>query len=260
MLTIPLPLEHDLHLRRGSRGGVRTRARSAWRVLAMAATATLHVLVLGTLLLPDAHAPVRPREQSAVLADDPTWVVSLNEAAPTPPPPQPAPPPAARLWVAEPAATSLVPAPPPPAVDVVVPDSSIPSPAPVSAATPPAPVEPVAVAAPVSQSAPARTAPPDKASAQAYMRLLTAALLQHRRYPGEARKQRWQGVVAVRFTLDRAGHVLSMSVARSSGHPALDQAALEVLRLADPLPAIPSEFGKDRLTVTVPIEYSLITR
>lgn len=92
------------------------------------------------------------------------------------------------------------------------------------------------------------------------MRLLTAALLQHRRYPGEARKQRLQGVVAVRFTLDGAGHVLSMSVARSSGYAALDQAALDVLTLADPLPAIPPEFGKDRLTVTVPIEYSLITR
>ena len=53
---------------------------------------------------------------------------------------------------------------------------------------------------------------------------------------------------------------MSAVVARSSGVPALDQAALDMLRRASPMPVIPSELGLERLTLTIPVEFSLITR
>ena len=93
-----------------------------------------------------------------------------------------------------------------------------------------------------------------------YIRALMAALLQHRSYPPEARRQRARGVVQLRFTVARDGHVLASNVARSAGHAVLDEAALAVLAAADPLPAIPPSLGRDTLTVTVPVEYALITR
>lgn len=253
MLTLPLPVVHPSTSRRRVAG---KGTRSVWRVLALAATATLHVLAIGVLLLPDRQPPQQQPVEPVVVHE---VEIALTEAsAPPAPPPLPPPPPAARLHPAHaPTEAPPLPVPLPTPITPVLATPTQTEPAPATPA-----VATAATAAPVV-TAPASTAPaaaPDRASAQAYMRLLAAALLQQRNYPGEARKQRLQGVVAVRFTLDRGGHVLAMAIARSSGHALLDQAALEVLQRADPLPAIPPELGKDRLTVTVPIEYSLITR
>ena len=77
-----------------------------------------------------------------------------------------------------------------------------------------------------------------------------------RRYPGLARNARQQGVVYIRFRIDRDGHVLSSWLVRSSGYPALDHAALETLRLADPLPRIPAD-RPDEIELAVPVEFYL---
>jgi outer membrane biosynthesis protein TonB len=37
----------------------------------------------------------------------------------------------------------------------------------------------------------------------------------------------------------------------------LDEAAVAMLKLASPFPAIPSQLGVSQLTVTLPVEYSL---
>lgn len=85
-----------------------------------------------------------------------------------------------------------------------------------------------------------------------------AALLQQRVYPAAARKAREQGVVHVRFTIDRNGRSLSSKVQRAAG-ALLDAAALEVLQRAAPLPPMAS-MARQTLTITVPIEYRLTTR
>ena len=86
-----------------------------------------------------------------------------------------------------------------------------------------------------------------------------AALVEHRVYPPELMRAHVEGIVRVRFTIDREGHVLSAELAESSGHAGLDQAALTVLQRASPLPPIPESMGLERLTITLPIEFSLIT-
>ncbi len=108
--------------------------------------------------------------------------------------------------------------------------------------------------------APARplTARGKRAQSQ-YLRELMSWLARHRVYPVEAKKRKLEGVVQVRFAIDRDGHLLSATVHRSAGADLLDQAALDVLRRADPMPKFPKALDRDRLRVTLPIDFSLIT-
>lgn len=78
---------------------------------------------------------------------------------------------------------------------------------------------------------------------------LMAHLEKFKRYPG-----RQTGTVGVRFSLDEAGNVLSYSVVSSSGSAALDQAALDMVRRASPVPAPPPGVQK---TITAPVNFSL---
>ena len=121
-----------------------------------------------------------------------------------------------------------------------------------------------AAAAPQSsaESAPAPERPlttRGKRAQSQYLRELMLWLARHRVYPAEARKQKLEGVVQVRFSIDRDGHLLSASVHRSAGIELLDTAALDVLRRADPMPKFPKALERNRLSVTLPIDFSLIT-
>ncbi len=91
---------------------------------------------------------------------------------------------------------------------------------------------------------------------QSWEAQLLAHLERYRRFPARARAARQQGTVYVRFTMNRAGAVLSASVLRGSGFTALDQAALDTLRRAQPLPAIPAD-RPDVVELTVPVEFFL---
>lgn len=107
--------------------------------------------------------------------------------------------------------------------------------------------------APKSIAAPQGQQVSNNAEATWEARLL-AHLEKFRRYPARARSAKQQGVVQIRFRMDRAGHVLSAEIARKSGFFALDQAALATLRRAEPLPAIP-EALPDEVELTVPVEF-----
>ncbi len=90
-----------------------------------------------------------------------------------------------------------------------------------------------------------------------YYAELAAWLERHKRYPSQARKMRQEGIVRVRFVIDRSGKVISHRIETSSGHTALDHAASELLRRASPMPAIPASMGQSRLEILVPIAYRL---
>ncbi len=63
--------------------------------------------------------------------------------------------------------------------------------------------------------------------------------------------------MSIRFTMDRTGHVLSYELAKTSGSEALDREAQELLKRAEPLPAIPAAFARDTLDLVVPVEFFL---
>ncbi|EQB14985.1 energy transducer TonB [Sphingobium lactosutens] len=120
-------------------------------------------------------------------------------------------------------------------------------------ATPaPAPSQPVTAA---PKTAPAPPAPQAASNApDTWEGRVLARLEKFRRYPGSARSARQQGVVYIRFRLGRDGHVLSSALVRSSGYTVLDQAALETLRRAGPMPKIPAD-RPDEVELSVPIEF-----
>lgn len=93
-----------------------------------------------------------------------------------------------------------------------------------------------------------------------YFGELAAWLNRHKDYPADLKKQKIQGVVVVKFTINAVGEIQRMAVKKSSGHQRLDMAALDVLQKANPLPPIPTEMKRDTLTLSLPVDYSLITK
>jgi protein TonB len=89
-------------------------------------------------------------------------------------------------------------------------------------------------------------------------RIQVAALLErNKRYPAMAQSRREQGVVQLAFSIDRKGMVVASHVAASSGSPALDEEAMELVRRAQPFPPPPPELSGTRVDLTVPIRFNL---
>lgn len=104
-------------------------------------------------------------------------------------------------------------------------------------------------AAAVSSSGAGRSVSPAK-----WQSRLMSHLERRKRYPSEARSNREEGTVYVRFRIDDAGNVLSVSLSRSSGSVALDNAVVAMVRSASPVPAPPPGVNK---TITAPVRFNL---
>jgi periplasmic protein TonB len=86
---------------------------------------------------------------------------------------------------------------------------------------------------------------------------LMRQLQRFKRYPASAQSHKEEGVVLLSFSLDRSGHVLTRSIARSSGHPDLDDEVMAMIVRAEPLPPFPASMTQDHVDLTVPIRFSL---
>jgi TonB family protein len=84
---------------------------------------------------------------------------------------------------------------------------------------------------------------------------LAAHLDRHKRFPASYRLP--SAEVTVGFTLDRAGHFVATAVVRSSGDPAYDAAALDMLKRSDPAPRPPPDVPDEGLHFTVPVAFRL---
>lgn len=224
-------------------------ARPPWGI-AGAAALVAHGVIGGLVLLWSVPAEWLPPEPAVLVelppAEAPVTAAPIPEPAVTPPPARVPPPVLERLFDA-------------PVVEAPLPRDVVSLPPP-----PEPPAEP-------SVEAPAETRPPPEHVADAvmdpkaqrqvadYFARLSAHLNRRKSYPVSAKKARQQGVVTVRFTVDRDGNVSSASIKQSSGHEILDQATLELLQRVAPLPRFPDSMQRDRLTLSLPIDYSLRT-
>jgi TonB family protein len=84
-----------------------------------------------------------------------------------------------------------------------------------------------------------------------WQRELVAHLDRHKRYPAD-REQKTAEIV-VSFSIDRRGRLLSSAIAKSSGDPAFDAAALAMLKRSDPVPPPPPLIADETLSFTVPV-------
>ncbi|HEY5929518.1 MAG TPA: TonB family protein [Burkholderiales bacterium] len=140
-------------------------------------------------------------------------------------------------------------------VPVTPPQRDVPPPAVPQAAVQPPPV--AVPAAPVAPPAVAADPVAEKTLSTSYEKSLSDLIKRNERYPDRARRQRWQGTVIIALSLSAEGKVKDISIAESSGRDILDDAALEMVRRASPLPRAPEGLrGKER-SVRVPIAFKL---
>jgi protein TonB len=92
---------------------------------------------------------------------------------------------------------------------------------------------------------------------QNYYAELSTWLSRHKHYPRSARRKRQEGVVEVEFVIDGNGRLLEYRIVRSSGFRLLDDEAQALLERAAPMPSIPAELEKTRLSIIAPISFSL---
>jgi periplasmic protein TonB len=85
---------------------------------------------------------------------------------------------------------------------------------------------------------------------------LRRRLAELKRYPSTARLNGWEGKVVLRAVIRADGHLSEVKVHRSSGYDALDNAAMEAIRLVCPL-HMHQALGTAEVAVYVPIVYSL---
>jgi protein TonB len=90
-----------------------------------------------------------------------------------------------------------------------------------------------------------------------YLDRLRRHLAKYKHFPPEAVKLKEEGTALVEFVLARDGTVLEAHIQRSSGFPLLDQATLEMIRNASPVPKVPDRFVGDRVSIAIPTGFKI---
>ena len=88
-----------------------------------------------------------------------------------------------------------------------------------------------------------------------YAAVLLAWLERHKEYPRPARRRGQEGVVLLYVLIDREGRVLQSRIEESSGYPLLDNAALDMLERAAPVPPLPDDMPQERLGLVLPVQF-----
>jgi TonB family protein len=77
-------------------------------------------------------------------------------------------------------------------------------------------------------------------------------------YPAPALSSHTTGVVLVHFVVRRSGRLSTLEISKSSGDWALDSAAYNIMRAAQPLPAIPDRMHTDRVDGVLPMDFGAL--
>ena len=77
-------------------------------------------------------------------------------------------------------------------------------------------------------------------------------------YPEEARAAGMQGNTAVRIRIDRRGNIRYSALEQSTGYPDLDRAALDMVRRANPVPAVPNDYPQGEMfEFLIPVNFQM---
>jgi periplasmic protein TonB len=86
-----------------------------------------------------------------------------------------------------------------------------------------------------------------------FQKILLSHIARYRKYPSAA-KSGQHGIAQIMFSMRRDGIVDEIRLQSSTGHQILDDAAVDTIRRAQPLPIIPADLP-DRLTILLPISF-----
>ena len=84
---------------------------------------------------------------------------------------------------------------------------------------------------------------------------ISTHLQRYKRYPPAAAARGEQGTAELAFTVDRAGQVRVAKLQRGSGHALLDEATMELIQRAQPLPRPPGDVPGNEFSFTVPVKF-----
>ncbi|WP_431859909.1 energy transducer TonB [Azospirillum sp.] len=90
-----------------------------------------------------------------------------------------------------------------------------------------------------------------------YAAAVSSRLERFKTYPRQARLQRQEGTVLVRFRVNAEGGVVSCTIAGGSGYAQLDEEACALVHRAVPLPLPPGTGEQGSLELTVPVRFFL---
>ena len=86
----------------------------------------------------------------------------------------------------------------------------------------------------------------------AWRRGLVAHIERQKRYPAGAERS---ADIVVSFRIDHRGRLIALEIAKGSGNVRYDQAALDMVRRADPMPPPPAEVPDENLKFRIPISF-----
>jgi protein TonB len=92
---------------------------------------------------------------------------------------------------------------------------------------------------------------------EAYKTMVRRRLERNKKYPPRAKRDEIEGTATVRFTINRTGEVVAVSVVKSSGKPILDDEVMALLKRVNPLPKFPDALTDPTMTLTAPIQFKL---
>lgn len=76
-------------------------------------------------------------------------------------------------------------------------------------------------------------------------------------YPNEAIAKKEEGTVSIGFKFARDGTILDAWIEQASGYPLLDDAALQMIHAASPIPKVPDRYKGDTLTLVMPEHFKI---
>ncbi len=89
-----------------------------------------------------------------------------------------------------------------------------------------------------------------------YEQLISLWIQKFKIYPAEARSQGMQGETVVRIRIDRQGNIRYYVLEHSTGYQVLDRAAIDMIRRANPVPAVPADYPKgDLMEFLIPVGF-----
>ncbi len=86
----------------------------------------------------------------------------------------------------------------------------------------------------------------EQADLEDYGTALQEHFAKYNKYPSEAKEQGAEGTAIVYLKIDRTGKVLAARLEQKTGHDILDKAVADMVRSANPFPAMPEDYRKDQ--------------
>jgi protein TonB len=90
-----------------------------------------------------------------------------------------------------------------------------------------------------------------------YLIHLASWLARYQNYPNDAAEKHEEGKDVIGFTVARDGAVQRIWVDQSSGVPSLDDASVQMVRAASPVPPLPSDLTGSSVDFFFPVNYKL---